>query len=216
MASREGGWRAPHPRRRPHPVGISGGARPRFCVAAGRPGARHPGSVAACRRAEDARGPWPLPHRVAPRLASQRPPSQPGSAHACGEVPTRLPRRMGAPQGGPQATSGGGGRVCGGVPGRAPAGRSIRQRGAGGRAPRAGRKPQWRPGLPPSGTTGGRKRRRNAMASRGAVRGRGRPPGREGHVTGRSWRLPRRGGALAPLQPAGAREGQAGWPWGCA
>jgi hypothetical protein len=62
----------------------------------------------------------------------------------------------------------------------------------------------------------GRHRRSNSMTSRGLVRGRARPPGREVQGPVRCGRATRRWVAMATLTTAGAREVPAAGPWGWA
>jgi hypothetical protein len=142
-----------------------------------------------------------VPHRVAPRASGQRHASQAVSTKSLGEVQRRRMTRIEAPQVGQRA-------ACGGRGVRGGSGTSpgcpcthMRRRVASGRAQRACRKPQWRTFCMPSGKTWWRHLRSNAMTSRGVVRRRALPTFREVQVTVWSWKLTRRGLAMATVKP---------------
>src|SRR5437879_1434766 len=167
------------------------------------------GLIPACGRTGAVGG----PHRVAPRAAGQRPAAQLVSTQALGEVHRRMLTRMGAPQVGQRAAGGCEGVRCGGWPSRGGACMILRRLVASGMAQLAWRKPQWRTCMKPSGKTCWRNRRRNAMTSRWAVRGRALPTFRSVKVTVRSLRPTIRLLEIATRKTDGAREVKAEWPW---
>ncbi len=107
------------------------------------------GLIPACGRT----GAVGVPPRVAPRSSGQRHAAQPVSTKALGEVHTRMTTRIGAPQVGQRAASGGGGGRCGSWPSLGWACTIMRRMVASGRAQLAWSKPKWRTFLKPSGKT---------------------------------------------------------------
>ncbi len=115
------------------------------------------------------------PHRVARSSSGQCPAAQPVSTQSRCEVHRRMTTRLGAPQVGQRAARGGGGGRGGGWSSLGCTCTLSRRMVSRGMAPLAWSKPKWRTCIKPSGKTCWRKRRRNAMASRGVVRGRALP-----------------------------------------
>jgi hypothetical protein len=170
------------------------------------------GLLAGCRRTGTVGG----TPRVARSSSGPSHGAQPVSPTSRCEVQSRMTTRIGVPHVGQRGTRRGEGvRGVGGSWRGWPCSIS-RGMAARGTAQRAWRPPQGRTVTKPSGKTGWRKRRSNAMTSRGAVRRRARPTCREVHVTVRSVRRTRRWWERATVQTEGAREGKAEEPWGVA